>query len=180
MISGILAAQNFSMPAGSINVDGNDYLVKVGDKIQDVEELENRFSITEEEAIGKIYLKDTANVSKVDNSEETYAKVNGNDAVILTFQKQSNFSTAEVAGSIRKKAAELSKKYPGLSITPLMDQGIYIDIVVDSVLDNVIYGGLLAILVLILFLKDIKPTIVIAVSIPISLIFAIAMMYFTE
>lgn len=180
MISGILAAQNFSMPAGSINVDGNDYLVKVGDKIQDVEELENLLLFdTEEEAIGKIYLKDTANVSKVDNSEETYAKVNGNDAVILTFQKQSNFSTAEVAGSIRKKAAELSKKYPGLSITPLMDQGIYIDIVVDSVLDNVIYGGLLAILVLILFLKDIKPTIVIAVSIPISLIFAIAMMYFT-
>ena len=60
-----------------------------------------------------------------------------------------------------------------------MDQGIYIDIVVDSVLDNVIYGGILAILVLLLFLKDIRPTIVIAVSIPISLVFAIAMMYFT-
>jgi multidrug efflux pump subunit AcrB len=180
MISGILAAQNFSMPAGSINVDGNDYLVKVGDKIQDVDELENLLLFdTGEEAIGKIFLKDTADISKVDNSKETYAKVNGNDAVMLTFQKQSNFSTAEVAGSIREKAAELSKKHSGLNITALMDQGVYIDIVVDSVLDNVIYGGLLAILVLILFLKDIKPTIVIAVSIPISLIFAIAMMYFT-
>ena len=75
MISGILAAQNFSMPAGSINVDGNDYLVKVGDKIQDVEELENLLLFdTEEEAIGKIYLKDTANVSKVDNSRKPMPK----------------------------------------------------------------------------------------------------------
>lgn len=180
MISGILAAQNFSMPAGSISEEGNEYLVKVGDKIENLDQLEKLMLFdTGEEGIGKIYLSDVAEVSKVDNSEDTYAKVNGNDAVMLTFQKQSNFSTAEVADSIRKKSQELSLEYEGLSITTLMDQGIYIDIVVDSVLDNVIYGGILAILVLLLFLKDIRPTIVIAVSIPISLVFAIAMMYFT-
>ncbi|HZJ57373.1 MAG TPA: efflux RND transporter permease subunit, partial [Clostridia bacterium] len=180
MISGILAAQNFSMPAGSVSEEGSDYLVKVGDKIHDIEELENLLLFdTGDKGIGKIYLKDTADISKVDNSKGTYAKVNGNDAVMLTLQKQSTFSTAEVAGSIRKKADELSEKYGGLSIIALMDQGMYIDIVVDSVLSNVIYGGLLAILVLLLFLKDLKPTFIIAVSIPISLVFAIAMMYFT-
>ena len=146
-------------------------LSKVGDKIENLDQLEKLMLFdTGEEGIGKIYLSDVAEVSKVDNSEDTYAKVNGNDAVMLTFQKQSNFSTAEVADSIRKKSQELSLEYEGLSITTLMDQGIYIDIVVDSVLDNVIYGGILAILVLLLFLKDIRPTIVIAVSIPISLV----------
>jgi len=180
MVSGILAAQNFSMPAGSISEKDGEYLVKVGEEIKDVEELENLVLFdTGDKGIGKIYLKDVANISKLDNSEETYAKVNGNNAVMLTFQKQSNFSTAEVAASIRKKIQELSSQNPELHITALMDQGVYIDIVVDSVLENVIYGGILAILVLILFLKDFRPTIVIAVSIPISLIFAIAMMYFT-
>lgn len=180
MVSGILAAQNFSMPAGSISDEDGEYLVKVGEEIKDVEELENLVLFdTGDKGIGKIYLKDVANISELDNSEETYAKVNGNNAVMLTFQKQSNFSTAEVAASIRKKFEELSSQHKGLHITPLMDQGVYIDIVVDSVLENVIYGGILAILVLILFLKDFRPTIVIAVSIPISLIFAIAMMYFT-
>jgi len=180
MVSGILTAQNFSMPAGSISDEDGEYLVKVGEEIKTVEELENLVLFdTGDKGIGKIYLKDVANISKLDNSEETYAKVNGNNAVMLTFQKQSNFSTAEVADSIRKKIQELSSQHPGLNITTLMDQGVYIDIVVDSVLENVIYGGILAILVLILFLKDFRPTIVIAVSIPISLIFAIAMMYFT-
>ncbi len=180
MVSNILTAQNFSMPAGSISDDGGEYLVKVGEEIKDVEELENLVLFdTGDKGIGKIYLKDVANISELDNSGETYAKVNGNNAVMLTFQKQSNFSTAEVAASIREKFEELSSQHKGLHITTLMDQGVYIDIVVDSVLENVIYGGILAILVLILFLKDFRPTIVIAVSIPISLIFAIAMMYFT-
>ncbi|MFY9295540.1 MAG: efflux RND transporter permease subunit [Caldicoprobacterales bacterium] len=180
MVSGILTAQNFSMPAGSISEEDGEYLVKVGDEIKDVQQLENLVLFdTGDKGIGKIYLKDVAEISQLDNSEETYAKVNGNNAVMLTFQKQSNFSTAQVAASIREKFEELTSRHQGLNITPLMDQGVYIDIVVDSVLDNVVYGGLLAILVLILFLKDIRPTIVIAVSIPVSLIAAIAMMYFT-
>ena len=104
MVSGILSAQNFSMPAGSISEKDGEYLVKVGEEIKDVEELENLVLFdTGDKGIGKIYLKDVANISKLDNSEETYAKVNGNDAVMLTFQKQSNFSTAEVAASIRKR-----------------------------------------------------------------------------
>ena len=60
-----------------------------------------------------------------------------------------------------------------------MNQGIYIDLVVDSVLQNMIVGGILAIIVLLLFLRDIKPTIVIACSIPLSVIVAIVLMYFT-
>ena len=66
-----------------------------------------------------------------------------------------------------------------LTITNLMDQGEYINIVVSSVLKNILYGGLLAILILFLFLRDIKPTFIISLSVPISIVFAIALMYFT-
>ncbi|MCF6465017.1 efflux RND transporter permease subunit [Clostridium sp. Cult2] len=181
MISGILAAQNFSMPAGYVSSEeGIKYLVKVGDKIKDVNVMENLLLFdTGEDVIGKIYLKDVADISKKDNSKDIYSKVNGNDAVMLVFQKQSTFLTSDISKDIREKSRELSLEYEGLSFTDLMDQGMYIDIVVDSVLKNIVYGGLLAILVLILFLRDMKPTFIIAVSIPISIIFAIAMMYFT-
>ena len=180
MISGILTAQNFSMPAGYVSEGDTDYIVKVGDKIKDIEELKELLLFdTGTEVVGKIYLKDVADIEYKDNSKETYAKVNGNDAVILTMQKQSNFSTAEVSDSIGEKIEEITKEHEGLTITPLMDQGMYIDIVIDSILNNLVYGGILAVLVLIIFLRDVKPTLIIAISIPISIVFAIAMMYFT-
>ncbi|SHE67477.1 efflux RND transporter permease subunit [Alkalibacter saccharofermentans] len=177
MITGILAAQNFSMPAGYLQ---GEVLVKVGDRISDTEEMENLLLFdTQNDEVGKIYLKDVAQVADTDNSSEIYAKVNGQDAVILTFQKQSNYSTAEVASSIRDRIETVEANHEGLTITPLMDQGVYIDIVIDSVLRNLAYGGILAILILLIFLRDLRPTIIIALSIPISLVFAITMMYFT-
>lgn len=180
MISGILSAQNFSMPAGYISDDGVDYLVKVGDKINDNKEMGNLLLFdTGIEDVGKVYLKDVADISNTNNSEETYAKVNGKDVVVLSFQKQSNYSTAQVSNSIHSKIDELQEKYPDVTFTYLMDQGVYIDVVINSVLSNLIYGGILAILILLLFLRDIKPTFIIALSIPISLVFAITMMYFS-
>lgn len=180
MISGILTAQNFSMPAGYISKEGTDYLVKVGDKIKNIDEMKRLMLFdTGGEAVGKIYLEDVADIKYKDNSEDIYAKVNGNNAIILNFQKQSNFPTREVSENIRNMMIELESENKGLHFTSLMDQGIYIDVVVNSVLNNLVYGGILAILILIVFLRDIKPTFIIAISIPISIIFAIAMMYFT-
>ncbi|MFZ7131864.1 MAG: efflux RND transporter permease subunit [Eubacteriales bacterium] len=180
MISGILTAQNFSMPAGYISEEGVDYLIKVGNKISDSKELESLLLFdTEIDDVGKIYLKDVADIHNTNNADDSYAKVNGKDAVVLSFQKQSNYSAAEVSSSINVKMEELSEKYSDVTFTPLMDQGVYIDIVIQSVLNNLLYGGILAVGILLLFLRDLKPTAVIALSIPISLVFAITMMYFT-
>lgn len=181
MIRGVLMGQNFSMPAGYIVEDDQSYVVKVGDKIKDLEELKSLFLFdTGVDSVGEVYLDMVADVDILDNSKEIYAKVNGNDALMLNFQKQSGYSTSEVSKNIWAKLVELEDKFPGLSLTALMDQGEYIDIVVDSVLKNIVYGGLLAILVLIIFLKDFKPTIIISLSVPISIIFAVALMYFTK
>ena len=81
---------------------------------------------------------------------------------------------------INSAIAQLQEQNPGLHITPLMDQGDYIDMVVGSVLSNLLWGGLLAIIVLIFFLKDAKPTFIVACSIPFSLMCAITLMYFTD
>ncbi|HCX65417.1 MAG TPA: acriflavin resistance protein [Eubacteriaceae bacterium] len=180
MISNILMAQNFSMPAGYLEQEGIDYLIKVGEEFEQTEELENLLLFdTGMDSVGELYLKDVANIGNNDNQEGIYAKVNGENAVMLVSQKQSNYSTAQVSESLREKIEEINEEDNGVEIVNLMDQGIYIDMVVESVLNNLMYGGILAVLILLVFLKDLRPTIVIGLSIPISLIFAIAMMYFT-
>ena len=179
-ISNILMAENFSMPAGYIKEDEEKYLVKVGEEFKSIEELENLllFSI-DAEGVGDIYLKDVAEVTFSDNSDEMYAKINGNDGIILSFQKQSTYSTSEVSDKINDAIDDLQKSNPNMHITSLEDQGVYINIVIQSVLSNLILGGVLAIIILYIFLRNIKPTIIIAFSIPISLLFALVMMYFS-
>lgn len=179
-LSKILTAENFSMPAGYINEDGNQFLVKVGDQFSSIDELKNLELATIDVAdIGTIKLDDIATVDLINNSDDMYAKINGNDGVLLTFQKQSTFSTATVSKSINKAISKLTGNNENIHITPFSDQGVYIDIVINSVLENLAFGGILAIIILYMFLRDIKPTIIVALSIPISLLFAIALMYFS-
>ncbi len=180
MIGNILKAENFSMPAGYIKENETEYSVKVGDKFANVEELENLLLFdTGVEDVGKITLKDVASVSVADNSDETYTNINGNSGVMIALQKSSSYSTSEVTKLINKEIEEIVAQDEKINITTLMDQGVYIDMIVNSVLDNLIYGGILAIIVLIFFLRSLKTTVVIAFSIPISVLFAIIMMYFS-
>lgn len=179
-IQGILAAENFSMPAGSLTEKGEKYAVKVGDTFSSVEELaELELFTIDLEGIGTIKLSDVAEVAFADNRDEMYAKINGNDGILLTFQKQSTASTSQVSADIRAAMAQLQEEHSGLHLTALNDQGVYIDIVVQSVLQNLLMGGALAILIILLFLRNYRPTLAIAASIPISLLFAVALMYFS-
>lgn len=179
-VKSLLAAQNFSMPAGYVTEDGVDYLVRVGDKPEDVEALKKMpIMNTEMDGVDIIYLEDVADVFMTDNSADIYTNVNGNPGVMLTIQKQTGYSTGDVSDRIKEKFKDLQEENEKLTLITLMDQGIYIDLVMDSIINNVLVGALLAILILILFLKDIRPTMVVAVSIPISLITAIVCMYFS-
>ncbi len=180
MVSQILMAQNFSMPAGYITEDGVDYLVRVGDKIEDVDEMENLLLFDPGmEGMAPVYLKDVADIFVSDNAATTYARMGENDGLIMTFSKQSNYATAEVSENLQKRFEKLSQEYEGLHFTPLMDQGDYIYMIVNSVLSNLFSSAFLAVAILFLFLKDLKPTGIIAVSIPVSVVLAIVLMYFS-
>ncbi|WP_270914437.1 efflux RND transporter permease subunit [Allofournierella sp. CML151] len=178
MVSGLVMAQNFSMPAGYIKEGDDSYILRVGDAFSDQESVENAL-LMHIDGVGDIRLKDVADIAMTDNSAESYARVNGNSAVVLTIQKGSTASTSEVSKEANRAIEQLQEKYPGLRITPLMDQGDYIQMTVSSVLSNLAWGGVLAVIVLAIFLKDFKPTLVVALSIPISLMFAVVLMYFS-
>lgn len=179
MVKGILAAQNFSMPAGYVSEDGVDFLVRVGNKFDTTEALsELELLDLHMDDLDPILLGDVADVVVVDNSDEVYAKINGHSGVMFSMQKQSGYSTGVVSERIKERFAKLEEQ-KGVSFLNMMDQGIYIDLVVDSVIDNMLSGAVLAVLILLLFLRSARPTLVIACSIPISIMAAVVMMYFS-
>lgn len=179
-VSAILQAQNFSMPAGYVADGESEILVSVGDKIRDADEMEGLILFDLDiDGIDPIRVRDIGTVIPASESDETYSKINGENGVLLSFTKQSTYATATVADNITNKFEELEGKYDGLKFTSLMNQGEYIHTVINSVLENLLLGAVLAILILLFFLRDIRPTIITAVSIPISVIFALALMYFS-
>lgn len=179
-ITALLTAQNFSMPAGYLKEDGVNYMVSVGDAIGTRQDLEDLvlFDLGMD-GIDPIRMKDVADVAITDNSSEIYDKLNGKDGVIVSFNKQSTYATAEVSDNINSRFRELEAEYEGLSFVPLMDQGDYIYLIINSILSSLGWGALFSVLILYLFLRDLRPTVITLCSIPISVIFAVVLMYFS-
>lgn len=179
-LSNLFTAQNFDMPAGYAMDGDTKYLVRVGEAVKSEDDLKDLVLMDlDMDGIDPIRLSDVADVEMTDNSDATYAVVNGNPAVTLSIEKQTGYSTGEVTDRILNKFDQLEKVDSNLNLTVLMNQGVYIDMIVKSVMQNMIWGAILAIIVLLLFLKDVKPTIVIACAIPLSVVSAVVLMYFT-
>lgn len=174
-LSGLIYAQNFSMPAGYIE---DQWLLRIGEEYESVEDISG-ILLCNVDGIGDVRLEDVAQITLIDNSGETYAKSNGQEAVVLSVFKSSTVGTNTVSSLCNEAFHELEEKYPGLHITVFMDQGDYIDLIVDSLFSNLLWGALLAMIVLLLFLRDVRPTIVVAFSIPFSVLFTIVLMYFS-
>lgn len=179
-LTSLLTAQNFNMPAGYA-MDGDDqYLVRVGEAVTSVDDLENLVLMDMNlDGVDSIKLSDIADVELSDNSDETYAVINGSPGILLSMEKQTGYSTGDVTDRLLDKFDSLEAENSDLHLSVLMNQGVYIDMIVDNVMENMIFGAILAVIVLLLFLRDIKPTLVIACSIPLSVVFAILLMYFT-
>lgn len=178
MVKTLLAAENFSMPAGYVTEEGLDYLIRVGDKFKSIQDIKDLVLI-DMEGVDPVKLSDVALVELVDNSDETYARINGKPGMMLSVQKQTGYSTGDVSDRVLEKLESLEKEHKGIQAVTLMDQGVYIDLIVNSVLKNLLYGAVLAIIILLVFLKSVRPTFVIACSIPISIMTALVLMYFS-
>ena len=179
VLSQLIYAQNFSMPAGYIDdKDDNSWLLKVGEEYDSIDDLTGALLISVE-GVGEIHLSDVADVVVVDNAEDTYTRLNGERAVVLSIYKNTTASSNEVSNNCLAAFEELEARYEGLNIVVLSNQGNYITILIQSILGSMAVGALLAIIVLAFFLRDVKPTLVVGISIPLSVLFAIVLMYFS-
>lgn len=179
-LSQLISAQNLEMPAGYIeDAKGEQWVVKVGEAYTSVEELE-RMVLTKVDGVGSIRLDDVADVVTMDNVGETYANLNGMSGLVLSVTKSTTANTSEVSAAVNEQLRQLEQDNPGLNLVDVMDQGAYIDTYIWTILQSLLIGAVLAIIVLALFLRDVKPTLIVAFAIPFSVLLAIVIMYFTN
>jgi len=180
-IRGIIMGQHFSMPSGYVFDGEYDYMVRVGDKVADVEGFNELNVFYDEETETAVKLSDVAAVTLEDTSEDTYTYVNGEKAIMLSIQKQNTFATTEVVEKVNEQIIELENEYgDDIRIEVIMDQAEYIEMAVGTVWNNLLYGAILAVIILFIFLRSLRPTFIVGVAIPISLFAAFAMMYFLK
>ncbi len=178
-LSALIYAQNFAMPAGYIDDESdNQWLLRVGEEYTSVEALEAMI-LTNVDGIGDIALGDVADIVVIDDSADSYVRINGNAAVLLSIYKGSTAGTSAVSKVCNTAIEALQADDENIHVSVLMDQGDYIKIFISSIASNILFGALLAVLVLALFLRSIMPTLVVAFSIPFSVLVAVLIMYFT-
>ena len=175
----LIYAQNFSMPAGYVkDSNGKSWLLKVGEEYDSIDDISGAL-LLHVDGFGDVRLSDVADVEVIDNAEASFTRLNGERAAVLKIYKGSSSSASTVSDNCLSAFKELEAQYDGLHVVVLSNQGNYITIIVKSILSSMIIGAALAIIVLALFLRDIKPTLVVGFSIPLSVLFAVVLMYFT-
>ena len=176
----LIYAQNFSMPAGYVKDENNkSWLLKVGEEYDSIDDISGAL-LLHVDGFGDVRLSDVADVEVIDNAEDSYTRLNGERAAVLKIYKGSTTSASEVSSNCLAAFDELEAQYDGLHVVVLSNQGNYITVIVTSILSSMLVGAALAIIVLALFLRDIKPTLVVGFSIPLSVVFAVVLMYFTN
>ena len=175
----LIYAQNVSMPAGYVeDKNGESWLLKVGEEYDSVDDIAGAL-LLHVDGYGDVRLSDVADVEVIDNAADSYTRLNGEQAAVLKIYKNATSSASDVSDNCLAAFKELEAQYDGLHVVVLSNQGNYITIIIKSILTSMAVGAALAILVLALFLKDIKPTLVVGISIPLSVLFAVVLMYFT-
>ncbi|MGL4875954.1 MAG: efflux RND transporter permease subunit [Clostridium sp.] len=167
---------DINYPIGNIIEGDYEVLVRTSSEITSLNDFSN---ISLKINTGEIKkLSDISTIEYENEKGKDFAKINGNDALILTIQKESIANTVEVTEKVKEKLKELTVENNNLEVIKIMDQGEVIEFMVDAVKRNAIIGGVLAVIVLLLFLKDIRTTIIMGVSIPISIVWTFVLVYF--
>ncbi len=175
----LIQAQNFSMPAGYLKNDSDEqWLLRVGDEITSTKEL-GSLLLTSIDGVGDIRLNDVADITVVDDAGSAYMKLNGKEGVLLSVFKNSTASTSDVSKATNEAINTLQRENSGLHLDVVSDQGSYIAIYIETILQSLLLGALLAVIVLAVFLRDWKPTLIVAFSIPFSVLCALLLMYFS-
>lgn len=164
-----LAAENVNVSAGRLEDGAQRYLVRTINQFESVDEIANVIITT---GAGRpVYLRDVANVEQAYKERQAIIRMNGREAVEVAVYKEGDANTVAVAKAVHGAVAQLNNDLPhGMEIITVDDQAVFINQSINEVVSAALLGGLLAMLVIFLFLRDIASTLIIAVSIPISIV----------
>ncbi|MDN5331090.1 MAG: hydrophobic/amphiphilic exporter (mainly bacteria), family [Tepidanaerobacteraceae bacterium] len=173
-----LAANNLNLPGGTVDYGSRELIVRTTGEFENVDEIKNLPVANRQGAI--VRLSDIADVKDATEDVKTHSRINKYEGLRILIQKSSDANTVAVANGVKKELEAIKKELPrGIELYQILDQSDFINRSINNVISSAIQGGLLAVIVLYLFLHNFRSTVVIAISIPISIIATFVVMYFS-
>ena len=173
-----IIAQNVNLPAGSIMNGNRKFTLRTVGKFDSTDEISTVPLVTPQGQV--IYLKDIATVRDTFSDVSTISRLNKEESLSITVSSESDANTVEVVDEIYRVLKEISKQNPKFRYEVTMEQGTYIKDSISSVVSNAVTGGILAVLVLLMFLASIRTSLIIGLAMPVAVITTFVGMYFTE
>jgi hydrophobic/amphiphilic exporter-1 (mainly G- bacteria), HAE1 family len=174
-ISNILGRENRNRPVGPVDEGKYEVLVRSQGEFDNVEQIRN-VVVTSRGGV-PIYLKDVAEVEDTHEEIRQHLRIDDQPGVRFSIRKQSGANTVTVAERVREEIERIQKSFPGITIRPVFDSSKFITQSINNLRESAISGGILAVLALLLFLRNIRSTLIVAVSIPITVIGTFLLMY---
>lgn len=172
----VLAAENLNIPGGDITEHNQKYNVRVVGEFNSVEEIQQLNVLTPRG--GTIRLSDIATVEQIQDQSDQYSILDGSPAIGIGIRKESEANTVQVARVVKQEMEEISAEIPGFNYNYVFDQSEFIENSIKNLFDSIWQGGVLAIVVLFIFLQNFRSTLIVALTIPISVIATFVLMYF--
>ncbi len=171
-----LREANLTVPAGTIERGHYDVTLRTPGEFTNLDELRQTIVAARDGA--PIYLHQIGTVVDTHREITRIIRINGDPGVRLAVRKQSATNTVEVARDVLAEIERINADYSQIAIVPISDSSEYIENSINNVSRSVLYGGALAVLVLLFFLRNVRSTLVIATAIPISIVATFALVYF--
>jgi HAE1 family hydrophobic/amphiphilic exporter-1 len=177
-VNGILAQENVNVSAGEIQRGDRNLLIRTMGKFNSIDDIRN---INIPAGNGNtVKLSDLGSIQDTYAERSTISRVNGDSSIGLSIQKQTDANTVQAANAVKAEIEKIQNEYDDLNIITAMDQSDFIEKAIESVQRNAVIGGLLAVLILFIFLRNIRSTIVIGTAIPVSIIATFVLMFFAD
>jgi HAE1 family hydrophobic/amphiphilic exporter-1 len=175
-ITTLLRTENQNLPLGEIDEGDRTYLVRSQGQFASLNEIRDLVVMTR--AGVPVYLKDIADVRDATEDFRSFTRINGKPGVRLRITKQSGQNTVQIADAVVAEAERINREVPGVSLTVLDDSSVFIRRSIHAVQEHAVIGGILVMLIIFVFLRDIRATFIIFTSIPVSVIGTFALLYF--
>ena len=171
-----LRSENQNTPLGEIYQGDSTFLVRSQGQFQSIEDIKNMVVMTRQAV--PVYLRDIAEVSDTTEQRRSFMRINGKPGIQLQVQKQSGKNTVAVARAVRVEVDRVNKEVPGVRMIVTQDNSVFIQRAIDNVQEHALVGGILVVLIIFAFLRDVRSTLIVCTSIPVSVIGTFALLYF--
>jgi HAE1 family hydrophobic/amphiphilic exporter-1 len=168
--------ENQNTPLGEIYQGDSTFLVRSQGQFQSIEDIRNIVVLTREGV--PVYLRDLADVSDTTEQRRTFMRINGKPGIQIQVQKQSGKNTVAVAAAVRAEVERVNREVPGIKMIVTQDNSVFIQRAIDNVQEHALVGGVLVVLIIFAFLRDVRSTFIVCTSIPVSVIGTFALLYF--